>query len=226
MEGIFAFALKRAFAGVIFVDVDQAVAFVHFAGGGGDDVDWGPHSVAEQLNTVFVDGFDHFGDVRAQVVDAVGIVDFAVFDFVVGAETVLDDEHRQLVAVVEPVQGVTQPDRIDLPAPIAGFDEFIANKIALFVVVEVRIRLIVRDAEGHIVGEAEIVDFACQQVLFILFRDVEVEAFAGIEFLHVGRMVAAHMHVGEQVAFLHSRRGEEDVLRFAVGRIDRAHRDH
>ena len=41
MEGVFAFALERAFAGVIFVDVDQAVAFVHFTGVGGDDVDFG-----------------------------------------------------------------------------------------------------------------------------------------------------------------------------------------
>lgn len=226
MERVFAFAFERAFAGVVFIDVDEAVAFVHFAGGGGDDVDWGPHGVAEQLDTVFVDGFDHLSDVRAQVVDAVGIMDFTIFEFVVGTEAVFDDEHRQLIAVVEPVQGVTQPDWINLPPPIAGFDEFITDEIALFIVIKVRIRLFVRNAEGHVVGEAEIVDFACEQILFILFGNVEIEAFAGVELLHVGRVVAAHVHVGEPVAFLHRRRRKENVLGFAGGRIDRAHRDH
>ena len=116
MERIFAFALDRAFSGVVFVDVDEAVAFVHFAGGGGDDVDRSPHGVAEQFDAVF----EHFVDMGAQVVDAVGVVDFAVFEFFVGAEAVFHDEHRQLVAVVEPVQGITQADRIDLPAPIVA----------------------------------------------------------------------------------------------------------
>ena len=51
-----------------------------------------------------------------EVVDAVVVVDAAVgLDAIFGAQPVLDDEQRLLIAVVQHVEQVAQPDRVDLP---------------------------------------------------------------------------------------------------------------
>jgi len=56
------------------------------------------------------------------VVDAVGIMDGAIGLYLIhSAQTILGNKYGQLVAVVHLIQGDTQPYRILLPAPLAGF---------------------------------------------------------------------------------------------------------
>lgn len=58
-------ARERSRALVVLVDVDEAVAFLHLAGVGGDEVDGARGAVANEVDAVFVDGFlDPFWDVR------------------------------------------------------------------------------------------------------------------------------------------------------------------
>ena len=56
-----------------------------------------------------------------QIIDPIRIVDAAVLlQFIVSAESVLHHHQRNLIAVVDFVQGIAQSFRVDLPAPVAG----------------------------------------------------------------------------------------------------------
>ena len=104
VEGFFAAALHGAAAAVVEVDVDEAVALAHLAGGGGDEVNGTPGGVSPELNAVEGDRVAHCFDVVAKVVDAVVVDDRAVgLYFVIGAEAVFHDEKRESIAVVEVV---------------------------------------------------------------------------------------------------------------------------
>ena len=93
VEGIFFASFQCSVAFVIAVDVDEAVALLHFAGREGYAVDAAPWRVAHQIDAVLFDSFFHFFDMRLEVVDAVWIVAAAVlFLDVDGAEAVFDDE--------------------------------------------------------------------------------------------------------------------------------------
>ena len=124
------------FAGVVLVDEDKAVALVHFTGGSGYDVDRRPHFVAEQVDAVFLDSCDHFLNMGAQVIDPIVIVDRSVLlDLVIGAKAVLYDAHRELEAVIEPVERPAQADRVDLPAPVRSLQIRVLDVILVVVVV-------------------------------------------------------------------------------------------
>ena len=42
---------------VVLIDVDEAVALLHLAGAGGDEVDGARGAVADEVDAVFIDGF-------------------------------------------------------------------------------------------------------------------------------------------------------------------------
>ena len=84
---------------------------------GADQVDAGPHRVAHQVNT-FLHGFLHGNNVAFHVVHTIRVVDGAVcFQRVLCAQTVFNHEQRQLIAVVQFMQGTLEAHRVDLPAP-------------------------------------------------------------------------------------------------------------
>ena len=128
VEALFAAAGQGAAAVVVLVHIDEAVALVHLAGGGRDQVDAAPGGVAHQVDAVLFHRLFHLGDVLLEVGDAVVVLDAAVgFHLVVGAQAVFDDEEGLGVVVGHPVQGVAQAHRVDLPAPVAGLDIGVAD---------------------------------------------------------------------------------------------------
>ena len=122
------------------VDVDEAVALAHFSGGGRDQVDGSPGGVAPEFNAVQSDRVAHRFNVVAQVLDAVVVDDLAGGRWsVMGAESVLHDEERDAVAVVEVVQGKAQAQRVDDPAPVGGLEVGVARTAEEAVLVGVRL---------------------------------------------------------------------------------------
>src|SRR5699024_1572844 len=106
VEAVLALAGQIAGAVVELVDVDEAVALGHLAGAGGYQVEAAPGGVAHQVHAV-LDGRGHLGDVLAQVVDAVAVVDLAVGVLdVLGAQAVFHHHDGDAVAVVDLLQGV------------------------------------------------------------------------------------------------------------------------
>ena len=72
----------------------------------------------------------------AQVVDPVVVVDGSVLlDLVIGAKAVLYDAHRELEAVIEPVEPPAQADRVDLPAPVRSLQIRVLDIIFVVVVI-------------------------------------------------------------------------------------------
>ena len=123
VEAVLPAAGQRALAFVVLVHIDEAVPLLHLAGGSTDQVDGAPGGVAQQGQAVLVDGLFHLLNVGPQVVDAVGVVDGTIcFHLVHRTQTVLHDEERFLVAVIQAVHGDAQAHRVDGPAPIAGLE--------------------------------------------------------------------------------------------------------
>ena len=92
----------------------------------------------------------------AQIVDAIVVVDAAVFfDFIVRAEAVFDDKQRLLVALIQFTQRIAQADRVNLPAPVGGFDVRVGH--AAFKAGDRVAGAAFRfHRVGHVVAEAEI----------------------------------------------------------------------
>ena len=116
-------ARERSLALVVLVDVDEAVAFLHLAGAGGDEVDGARGAVADEVDAVFIDGFFHLLDVGAQVGDARVVLHHTVFVWrLMQADSVLDDHQGHFVALLEDVQGIAEADGVDGPAPVGDFE--------------------------------------------------------------------------------------------------------
>ncbi|MMZ68840.1 hypothetical protein D1872_315820 [compost metagenome] len=64
----------------------------------------------------------------AQVVDAVVIVDAAVFfHFIVSAKTVFHDKQRFLITLVKLTQRIAQAHGVNLPAPVGRFHMWVRH---------------------------------------------------------------------------------------------------
>ena len=163
---------------------------------------------------------------RAQVVDTVVVVDAAVFfNFIVGAEAVFHDEQRFLIAFVQFAQRVAQAHRVNLPAPVGGFDVRVRH--AAFEAGDGIAAAAFRfDRVGHVVAETEVIAGAFTQDLFIArcHNDVKTAALPLVE--DVGRVVAAQLHVGKDITFTHGLLGEHHVFRLTGERIERHHGQH
>ena len=140
----------------------------------------------------------------AQVVDTVVVVDGAVLlDDILGAQTVLDHKQRLLITVVQVVEGDTEAQRIDGPAPLAllqvgilGAGEGVALGLLDIGVVGTG------RAAGAVVAKADEVDSVGSQDLAILVGHAHIDAQA-LEFLErISRIIAAALNVDKEVVVL------------------------
>ena len=107
-----------SFAVVILIHIDHAVALGHLGSAGRDQVDGAPPCVAEHVHAIR-DCLPQLLHMGAHIVDAVIVLDLALFIKVIhGAQTVLGDEDGLVVAVINAVQGDTEADGVDGPAPL------------------------------------------------------------------------------------------------------------
>src|SRR5699024_6172984 len=195
VEAVLAQTAVVAGAVVVLVDVDEAVALGHLAGGGGHQVDAAPGGVAHQVHAV-LDSLGHLLDVAAQVVDAVAVVDGAVgLQGVVGTQTVLHHHQGDAVAVIDLVQGVAQALGIDLPAPVAGLQVGVLES-AHNVAVDVVGVLVGGDAVGHVVAEGVEVHRALFQDFGVARLHPDGDALVGPHPLGVAGIFAPHLDVG------------------------------
>ena len=218
-EAVLAEALIGARAVVVLVDVNEAIAFAHLAGARGHQVDRAPPGVADEIDAV-VDGLAHGVHVLLQVLDAVVVVDLAVRrDLVLGAHAVLHDHQRNLVAIVDLVQGEAQARRVDLPAPVGGLQVGVLaaeGHVALGL-----LHVIVRAHDrGHVVAEGVEVDRAVSNILQVAVFDLELHAVLAEVTARIAGIGAADLHVGaEPVHAAHLLLIGQDVGRIARSRI-------
>ena len=140
----------------------------------------------------------------AQVVDAVVVVDGAVLlDNVLGAQTVLDHEQRLLVTVVQVVEGDTEAQRVDGPAPLAllqvgvfGAGEGVALGLLDLGVIGTG------GAAGGVVAKADEVDGVVGQNLAVLVGHAHIDAQTFELLDGIGRVIAAALDVDEEVVVL------------------------
>src|SRR5699024_5872953 len=127
-------------------------------------VDAAPGGVAHQVHAV-LDGLGHLGDVLAQVVDAVAVVDLAVGVLdVLGAQAVFHHHDGDAVAVVDLLQGVAQAHGVDLPAPVRSLQVGVLHA-AQHVAADLLGVVGGGDAGGHIVAQGVEVHRALAQDL-------------------------------------------------------------
>ena len=216
--------MQVAGAVVMLVDVDEAVALAQLAGAGGDDVDGAPPGVADDIGAIFLNGCLQCVVVRLQVVGAVRVVDplHAVLDddLVIGAKAVLHHHLRDVVvALGHGVDGPTQADRVDLPAPVARLEVGVlaaqAHVAGNFLAVIVR-----GGGHGHVVAVREHVHGALGQDLLVARQDVGLGSVLLPDALGVVRISAAHLHVrGVPVAVVQLLLGQQQVGRVAGQRV-------
>ena len=163
----------------------------------------------------------------AQVVDAVAVVDLAVLALdVVGTQTVLHHHQRDVVAVVDLVEGVAQTNGVDLPAPVGSLQVgvlFAGGDVAA----DVCSILMGGDAVGHVVAEGVEVHRALLQDGSVLRLLENGDIVLGKVPLHIIGILAPHMHIGgEPVQDLHLLLGRHHIGRVAGHGIAGNKADH
>ena len=182
------------------VHIDKSIPLRVLAGPCRDQVDRSPGRVADQRDTVF-DRLAHSPDMLPEIRDPVGIMDGAVlFHLVKCAKTVLNDHQRHFgVSVVYKVQCIPKPVRIDLPAPIGGFQIGVLRVFDHIACRHLRIGIL-RHAAGLIIGEGIQIDRArLEDFEVALFDEGCVDPVVFKEFKRELRVLPADLHVSAQI---------------------------
>ena len=162
-----------------------------------------------------------------QVVNAVLVVHRAVALLHVDcAKAVFNDKQRQLVVIPEPVEGVAQPHRVNLPAPVRFLHVRVRDQALALVIVQLRVVRRRLGGEGHIIAKPDVIHAALRQRDFIFFGDIQREAATFKVVEQMLRILTAHMDVGEPVAAVHGVHRHHHVVRRAGQRVDGAHGNH
>ena len=113
---------------------------------------------------------------RREIINAVLVVHRAVALLHVNrAEAVLNDEQRQLVVIPEPVQGVAQANRVNLPTPVRFLHVRVGDKALAFIVIQFRVIRRRFGGEGHVIAKADVIHAALRQRRFVFFGNVQRE---------------------------------------------------
>ncbi len=163
----------------------------------------------------------------AQVVNAIAVVDLAVLALhIVSTQTVLHHHHRQVVTVVNLVEGVAQTNGVDLPAPVGSLQVGVllsGNDVAA----HIPGILMGGDAVGHIVAEGVEVHRALFQDGSVLGLLQDGDAVLGEPALHITGILAAHLYIGaEPVGDLHLLLVGDHIGRVTGQRIAGDEADH
>ena len=219
--------MQVARAIVVLVHVHKAVALLHLAGTGRDDVDGTPHGVAHEVNAI-VHGLGHLLDVRTHVVDAVRIVDGTVLlDGVDSAQAVLDHHDRDLVAVIHLVEMPAQTLGIDGPTPLGNIEVRVLGIVVEHVAARHRHVGIARDGRALVIAKGVEIDRSLGKDLGVAGLLYDVDALLAPQAGRPARIGATHLHVATVVIGLALHLlGEKHVLGAAAVRIDGAARDH
>ena len=119
---IFAAALERAISSIVFIDINETVAFLHLTGGCADEINAAPWGITHQLDSVF-ERSAHGDYMLAHVFDAVAIMDAAIrFNLINRAQAIFNDHERDLVTVVQLIEKEPKTHGIDRPAPFGRFE--------------------------------------------------------------------------------------------------------
>ena len=138
VETLFLITLHSSASVIVAVHVDESVTFAKLCRGCADKVDASPGGVSHQIHAIH-DSLFHLADVISEISDAV-IVFYGhlaictLNQLIKRTKTILHDKQWFLVAVPECVQNIAKSLRIDLPAPVAGFQIRVwhtAQKISL-----------------------------------------------------------------------------------------------
>ncbi|MOA01916.1 hypothetical protein D3C78_1213430 [compost metagenome] len=118
--------------------------------------------------------------------------------------------------IPEPVQGITQPNRINLPAPVGFLHIRVRNQAFAFVVVQLRVIWRRFSGERHVIAETDIIHTALLQRSKIVGCDVQLKAATFKVVEQVLRVFSTDMHIGEPVAPVHGVHRHHDVVRRAA----------
>ena len=164
----------------------------------------------------------------AEVVDAVGVVDGAVrLHGIHSAQTVLHDEQRLLVAIVEGVHGDAEAHRVDGPAPLARLEVGVLSGCADGVAVGLFHQLLVhRDAAAGIVAEGDEVHGALPQGLVIFRLGAQRDAGPLHPLLGPDGVGPAGLDVDEEVVVAVGLGSGLNVLRCAGAGVEFARSQH
>ena len=121
----------RSVSIVVTIHVDKTVSLFPLRFAVADKVDRSPARIAENLNAV-PDRFAHLKQMLPEEVDPISVVDGEAAlsvrnQLVVEAHSVFDDKQRKLISVPELIKQVSETDRIDLIAPVGGFQIRVFN---------------------------------------------------------------------------------------------------
>ena len=198
VEGLLAQALAGAFAVVILIHIDHAVALGHLGSAGRDQVDGAPPCVAEHVHAI-CDRLPQLLHMGAHVVDAVVVLDLALFIKVIhGSQTILGDEDGLVVAVINAVQGDTEADGVNGPAPL-GLRQVGVLDIGHQTAGGLRHRaaLIAHDV-GHVVADGDEVHRTLFEDLHIILAHLDVDVVLIKEALHIVGILTGGLHIGEE----------------------------
>lgn len=211
---------------IVFVDVDESVTFLHLTGRGTDQVDWAPTRIAENLDAV-LDGLMHLFDMFRHIVDAIVVLDVAVHVWRVdGTESILNDEQRFLIAVVQLVRRDTEASRVDRPTPFRLLEERVlerAEDVAFGRCVDLRVRA---RRPARIIAEADIVDGVLFQQLEVAIFHLERDAVFVEETFGIARVFTARLHIDEEERFTVLVHRVQDVVRVARVGVRLTGREH
>ncbi len=94
-----------------------------------------------------------------KIVDAIVVIDATVsLNAIFGTQTVLDNKQRPLVAIVQHIEQIIQPNRIDLPAPLRTVQIRVWHHIGNVGTGGVILSLVGGDASAHIIAEGDKID--------------------------------------------------------------------
>ena len=175
----------------MFIHIDKAVAFAVLPGSERHAVDAAPRCVAHQIHAIVSHRFFHLFNMGAQVVNAVVIVDAAIFfHFVISAKTVFDNKQRLLITLIQFAKCIAQTYWINLPAPVRRFN--IRVRYAAF---KTRDRIAGAafglHCVGHVIAETKIIAGAFTQYIQIAIFHFDVKSATLPLVQHIGRVIAA-----------------------------------
>ena len=158
-----------------------------------------------------------------KILNAGIIVNHAVsFLMLMEADAVLHNHQRQLITLLQEVQGIAEAYRVNLPAPVIGLDE----RILLLPAQMADIGLIILSSKGHIVGEGDIINSALLDNLQILRLHPDIGAETLPLLQDVARVMAPAMHIRKHIGPVHLLQSRNLILRSSRGRIGRAESNH
>ena len=155
-----------------------------------------------------------------QVIDPVAVMDTSVRALLVsGSQTIFHHHNRQLIALIDLIQRITQAIRVYLPAPLRS-GQIRIFRAARQVACHLFRILVGRDTGGHVVGTSVEVYGSLFQNLFFFLCDLQIDPIFPEISIHIGRIRAADLHVGtEPVQHIVMLLGRQDILRITGQRV-------